>query len=141
MASPVTHATPQDRSIAELLRDLSDGTAQLVRQEIRLARTETLESVLGLKRGSVWVGGGVGLALAGSGALVAFLILAIAQAVGGRTWLAALIVALVLSLAGWLCLKHGMSALSATRLTPHETATSIKETAEWLKHPTKSAAS
>ncbi|MGI8508482.1 MAG: phage holin family protein [Gemmatimonadaceae bacterium] len=141
MASPVTHATPQDRSIVQLLHDLSDGTAQLVRQEIRLARTETFESVLGLKRGSVWVGGGVGLALAGSGALVAFLILAIAQAVGGRTWLAALIVAVVLSLAGWLCLKHGMSALSATRLTPHETATSIKETAEWLKHPTKSAAS
>lgn len=141
MAAPVTHATPQDRSIAELLRDLSDGTAQLVRQEIRLARTETFESVLGLKRGSVWVGGGVGLALAGSGALVAFLILAIAQGVGGRTWLAALIVAVALSLAGWLCLKHGMSALSATRLAPHETATSIKETAEWLKHPTKSAAS
>lgn len=141
MAPPVTHAPPQDRSLAELLHDLSDGTAQLVRQEIRLARTETFESVLGLKRGSVWVGGGVGLALAGSGALVAFLILAIAQAVGGRTWLAALIVAVVLSLAGWLCLKHGMSALSATRLAPHETATSIKETAEWLKHPTKSAAS
>lgn len=141
MAGPVTHATPSDRSLAELLHDLSDGTAQLVRQEIRLARTETLESVLGLKRGSVWVGGGVGLALAASGAFVAFLILAVAQALDGRTWLAALLVSVVLGLGGWLCLKHGMSALSATRLAPHETATSLKETAEWLKHPTRSAAS
>lgn len=141
MTPPVTHAPPSDRSLAELLSDLSDGTAQLVRQEIRLARTETFESITKLKDGSVWVGGGVGLALGGAGALVAFLILVLAQALGGRTWLAALIVAVVLGLVGLLCLKHGMRALSATQLAPHETATSIKETAEWLKHPTKSAAS
>ncbi len=141
MASPVTHAPPSDRSLAELLHDLSDGTAQLVRQEIHLARTETLESVLGLKRGSVWVGSGLGLTLSASGALVAFLILALAQALDGRTWLAALIVAVVLGIIGITCLKHGMNALSATRLAPHDTATSIKETAEWLKHPTRSAAS
>ncbi len=142
MAPPVTHtATPSDRSITELLRDLSDGTAQLVRQEIRLARTETVESVVELKHGSVWIGGGVGLALAASGALIAFLISALAQALGGRTWLGALVVAIVLGIAAWFCLKHGISALSAARLAPHETATSIKETAEWLKHPTRSAAS
>ena len=34
-----------DRSIGDLLRDLSAGTAQLIRQEIRLARTETTESL------------------------------------------------------------------------------------------------
>lgn len=141
MASPVTHDAPPDRSISELLHDLSNGTAQLIRQEINLARTETVESVLGLKHGSVWVGSGLGLALAGSGALVAFLILGLAYILDGRTWLAALVVAVVLVIAGMLCLKHGMSELSATQLIPHETATSIKETAEWLKHPTKSAAS
>ncbi len=141
MGPPVTHAPPTDRSIAELLRELSDGTAQLVRQEMRLARTETVESMGELKRGSVWVGGGVGLALAASGALIAFMISGLAQILGGRTWLAALVVAVVLGLAGLVCLKHGMSALSAARLKPHETATSIKETAEWLKHPTRSAAS
>ncbi len=141
MAAPVTHTTASDRSIADLLHDLSNGTAQLVRQEIRLARMETLESVLGLKRGSVWVGAGAGLALAASGALVAFLIIGLAHVLDGRTWLAALVVGVVLGIAGLLCLKHGMSALSTTQLVPRETASSIKETAEWLKHPTKSAAS
>lgn len=140
MAAPSLPQTPTDRSLGELLRDLSDGTAQLVRQEIRLARTETVEALLGLKHGTVLIGAGIAFALCAGGATVAFLVLVLSRyLLGGRTWLGALIVAVVLDIVAWICVRRGATALSATHLAPHETATSIKETASWLKHPTKSA--
>jgi hypothetical protein len=139
MAAPSLHQTPSDRSLGELLRDLSDGTAHLVRQELRLARTETVESLLDLKHGTMLVGTGIAFALCAAGATVAFLVLVLSRYVlGGRTWLAALIVAIVLDIVAWICVRRGASALTANRLAPHETATSIKETATWLKHPTRS---
>ncbi|HEV2642193.1 MAG TPA: phage holin family protein [Candidatus Elarobacter sp.] len=139
MAAPSMRQGSADRSLGDLLRELSDGTAQLLRQEIQLARTETVESLLGLKRGTVLVGTGIALALCAAGATIAFLVLALSRCVlGGRTWLAALVVAVVLDLAAWLCVRRGAAALSAKRIAPHETATSIRDTARWLKHPTRS---
>lgn len=142
MATPLRgEAAASTRSLGELLHDLSDGTAELVRQEVRLAKTEVLESVRELTRGTTWVGVGIALAMCAAGAMIASLILALARyGLGGRTWLAALIVAVAFAVAGWLCVMRGINALTASRLAPRETATSIKETAEWLKHPTRSAA-
>ncbi len=142
MAAPVAQNAAADKSLGELLRDLSDGSVELVREEIRLARTETVESLLELKHGAVWIGMGVALALGAAGAGIAFLVLVLSRyALEGRTWLAALIVAVVLDLIGWLCVRRGMHAMSSARLAPRETANSIKETAVWLKHPARSAAS
>lgn len=141
MSVPVSREAPSDRSVATLLHDLSDGVGQLVKQEIRLARTEMLESVMVLKRGSVWIGAGLVLALGAFGALIAFLILGVSQLLGGMAWLAAVIVALVLGFVGWLLVRHGAGALGGASLAPKKTTSSIKETAEWLKHPTRSAES
>jgi putative superfamily III holin-X len=128
------------RSLGDLLSDLTDGSTQLVRDEIRLARAETVESLLSLRRGAIWLGAGAAGALCAAAAVVACLIMVISEyVVGGRTWLAALIVAAVLGIIAWLCVSRGSSALSASSLSPHETTTSIKETVEWLRHPTKSA--
>ncbi len=140
MAAPVGQLA--DRSIGELLHDLSEGTSRLVRQEIRLAKTESVESILELKHGSVMLAMGGALALCAGGAAVACLILVLAEYVfAGRSWLAALVVAVVLGVIGLIVIKRGVGAIGAAHLAPRETATSIKETAEWLKHPTKSAAS
>jgi uncharacterized membrane protein YqjE len=128
------------KSLGDLLSDLTDGGAQLVRDEIRLARAETIESLLTLRRGAVLLGIGVGLSLCATAAGVAGLIMVISlYLLDGRTWLAAVVVAVVLGIIGWLCVRRGGGALSASSLAPHETATSIKETAEWLKHPASSA--
>jgi hypothetical protein len=130
------------RSIGELLNDLTDGSAQLVRDEVRLARAETVESLLTLRNGAVLLGVGVAAALCGAAAAVAGLILVIsAYLLDGRTWLAALIVSVVLGAIAWLLVTRGSRSLSGSGLAPHETATSIKETAEWLKHPARSVAS
>ena len=86
--------TRSDESIADLVRDLSEQTSRLVRDELRLAQAE-------LKKKGTQAGAGLGglgaaglLALYGLGALFAAIIAALALAMD--VWLAALIVAVVL---------------------------------------------
>lgn len=86
---------PRDeRPIGQLVQDLSQQTATLVRQELHLAQLEMQQKG---KRAGIGAGlfGGAGLfAVLGLGALVAAAILALAAAVD--PWLSALIVAVVL---------------------------------------------
>jgi uncharacterized membrane protein YqjE len=141
MATPWVRDIASRRSLGELLNELTDGGAELVRDEIRLARAETVESLLTLRHGAVLLGIGIALALCAAAAVVACLIMVVSQyLVGDRTWLAALIVAVVLGAIGWLCVWRGGQSLTGSKLAPHETTTSIKETAAWLKHPARSAA-
>ncbi len=127
------------RSLGELLNELTDSSAQLVRDEIRLARVETAESLLALRRGTVFLGVGIAIALCAAGAGVACLVMVLsAYVLDGRTWLAALIIAAVLAVIAMIFAWRGQRSLSSSNLAPRETATSIKETAEWLRHPTRS---
>lgn len=139
MGARVVGEIAATRSIGDLLNDLTDGGSQLVRDEIRLARAETVETLLTLKRGAVLLGIGIGAALCAGGAALAGVIMLLSTYVlDGRTWLAALVVAVVLGVIAVLCMARGRHALTASSLAPHETATSIKETAAWLRHPTRS---
>lgn len=135
------HLRPIDRSVGELLVDLSEGTSELVRKELQLARTEAVESLMSLRRGGVMAGVAAALGLCATGALVTCLILVLSRyVVGGLTWLAALIVAVVFGTVAYVCLRRAQSAFAAAKRPPHEAASSLKETVEWLKHPSRSAA-
>jgi hypothetical protein len=141
MASRVVGDIASRRSLGDLLNDLTDSSSQLVRDEIRLARVETVESLLRLRRGAVLLGIGVAGGLCAAAAGLAALIMVISRyLLAGNTWLAALIVAIVLGIIGAACVWRGSRSLSASSLAPRETATSIKETAAWLRHPKRSAA-
>lgn len=94
---------PTDQSMADLMRQASEQTAALVRQEIRLAQVELREKGKHAGIGVGLFGGGGLLALYGLGALVLAVISALALAVPG--WAAALIVAVLLfAVAGVLAL-------------------------------------
>jgi uncharacterized membrane protein YqjE len=140
MATPLVRDIGSQRSLGELLNELTDGGTQLVRDEIRLARAETVESLLTLRRGAVMLGIGIILALLAAAAGVASLIMVISQyLMDDRTWLAALLVAVILGVLGLACARQSGRSFAGSKLAPRETATSIKETAVWLKHPTRSA--
>lgn len=121
-----------DRSTADLLRQLSQQTGDLVRKEMELAKAEVREKgrAAGLAGGMF---GGAGLvALFGVGALTAAAILALATAVDG--WLAALIVGLVyLAVAGVLALTGKKKVERATPPLPEQAIESTKEDVEWTK--------
>jgi membrane protein len=127
-----------DRPIPELMKDLSDQTTTLVRQEIELAKAEM--SVKGKQMG-IGAGAFGGAALVGLyavGALTAAAILALSTAVDG--WLAALIVGLVYAaVAGVLALLGKNKTQAATPPVPERAIESTKEDVEWAKTRAKTA--
>ena len=127
----------RDKPLGDLLKELSQQTATLVRQEMELAKAEiaTTGKKAGLGAGLVGAGGIV--ALLALGAFTAFLILALNEFM--EAWLAALIVTLVYgAVAAVLGLKGKDKVKEATPPAP-QTAETVKEDIEWAKNPTRSA--
>ena len=122
------------RTVGELLRDLADGSARLLRQEIRLARIEVGELLRGLARGTAQVAVGGVMMLLGVMALLTGVILLIGDEwLRDRYWLAALIVTVLLSaVAAWMA-RRGTALLTPARLAPDQTVRTLKEDKEWLK--------
>jgi uncharacterized membrane protein YqjE len=127
-------ANDSQRSVGTLLRDLAEGSASLVRHEVRLARIEFSKVLASVGTGTVAVASGGVLALLG--ALCFFtgiVLLAGDQWLRDRYWLAALIVtAIAGAVAAWFA-KRGLSLLSPQQLAPNETVATLKEDKEWLK--------
>jgi uncharacterized membrane protein YqjE len=123
------------RSIGALLRDLAEGSALLVRGEVRLARIETSAAIAGVGKGTAFVATGAVLALLGSLSVLAGVVLLIGDQwlPADLYWVAALIVLLISgAIAAWFA-KRGMALLSPSQLAPNETVTTLKEDKEWLK--------
>jgi len=122
------------RSVGALLRDLAEGGVALVRNEIRLARIETVDAMNGIGRGSALVATAAVLALLGGLALLAGLILLIGDQWLPRDlyWLGALIVVLITgAITGWFA-KRGLALLAPSQLAPDETVTTLRETKDEL---------
>lgn len=121
-----------EQSIGELLQQASRQTADLVRQEIRLAQVELQEKGSHARLGAGLLGGAGLVALYGLAALVAAAIMLIGTAL--EPWLAALIVALVLlAAAGILALTGRQQAQRATPPTPEQAVESVQEDVRYLK--------
>src|SRR4051794_31805527 len=94
MAETTTQPPAAEESVAELVRRLSEQSTRLMRAEIELAKAELAAKGKQAGIGAGMFGGAGVFALYGVGALVAAAIAGLATAVD--TWLAALIVAIVL---------------------------------------------
>lgn len=120
------------QSVAELVRQLSEQTSRLARQEVELAKAEL--SVKG-KRFGLGAGmfGGAGLfGFLALGALVAAAILGLSTAVAG--WLAALIVGAALGLlAGMVALLGTRKVAQAAPPVPEQTVESVREDVEYAR--------
>src|SRR5881397_2749228 len=100
-------------SMAELVKQLSEQTSRLARQEVELAKAELAVKGKRAGVGAGMFGGAATFGLYAVGALVASAILALATAVAG--WLAALIVTAVLgAIAGVLALQGKSKIAQAT---------------------------
>ena len=103
MADP--HDDLRDRPIGELLKQLSQETSTLVKQELDLAKAEMMEKGRHAGVGAGFIGGGALFGLGAFGALTACIIALLATAVD-HVWLSALIVAVVYgAIAGILALR------------------------------------
>jgi methylase of polypeptide subunit release factors len=122
----------RDRSLPELLRQLSQETTQLVHQELELAKAELQQKGRQAGAGAGMFGGAGAIGLAALGALTACLILALDTVM--PAWLAALLVAVVYGIVAFVLVKQGQARLrQATPPVPEQTIETVKEDVEWAK--------
>ena len=127
----------RERPTGELLKELSDHTTTLVKQEIELAKAELGEK--GKKAGlGAGMFGGAGLfGVFAFAALTTCIIAALEQAMD--LWLAALIVTVVYAaIAGVLALQGRNKVQEATPAVPEQATESVKEDVQWAKTRAKS---
>jgi len=126
----------EERSVSELLQQLTEQTTRLAQREIELAKAEMAAKGkrLGIGAGAFSTAGLI--ALLALGAATAAAILGLATALEG--WLAALIVAGVyLLLAGVLALFGRSKVQAATPPVPEQAAESVKEDLKATKEKAK----
>jgi uncharacterized membrane protein YqjE len=126
------HNDLRDRPTGELLKELSNETTTLVRQEIELAKAELGEK--GRKAGlGAGMFGGAGLfGVFAFGALTTAVIAALDRAM--PLWLAALIVAVAYAATAAVLALQGRSKVrEAGPPVPEQATESVKEDVEWAK--------
>lgn len=131
VSPPVHDYGTREPTLGELFSDLAGDLSTLVRQEIALARAETMETVRTATRNSAMMG--VGGALAYAGLIV--LLIAIAYLLGEfmPLWLATLIVGIVAAAIGGGLIMAGKNRMSDLSVVPERAVQSIKEDAQWAK--------
>ena len=128
----------RERPTSELLKQLTDQTTRLVKQEIELAKLELQEKGKKAGVGAGMFGGSAALGLYALGALTATIILALATFLPG--WVAALIVTVVYgAIAGVLALRGKAQVKQATPPVPEQAVETTKEDARWVKTKAQSA--
>ena len=128
----------RERPTSELLKQLTDQTTRLVKQEIELAKLELQEKGKKAGVGAGMFGGAAALGLYALGALTATIILALATFLPG--WVAALIVTVVYgAIAGVLALRGKAQVKQATPPVPEQAVETTKEDARWVKTKAQSA--
>ena len=128
-------ARPDERSIGDLFRNLSQQACTLIRQELELARTEAGERASALLTDAVWIGAGVLLIHTALVSGVAAIILGLGQA-GMPFATAAALVTGVLVIVGGVIILSRVFAIRRRRAIPLQTVHSIKETGQWLRDQT-----
>jgi uncharacterized membrane protein YqjE len=118
--------------VGDLVQELSQQTAALVRQEMRLAQVEMQEKGKRVGIGAGMFGGAGLVALYGVGAVIAAVIVLISTAI--EPWLAALIVGVVLlAVAGVLALLGRKQVDQATPPKPERAMESVQRDVDHVK--------
>ena len=114
-----------DASAAQLVKQVSEQTQRLIRQELALARLEVTDKVKHAGIGAGLLAGAGFVAFFGMATLIAMLVLVLATAL--EAWLAALIVAVaLLALAGSMAVIARGQIKRATPAVPQQTIESVK---------------
>jgi hypothetical protein len=124
----------QERSLGELFGQLSQDMTLLVRQEVQLARSEMSDKISRFTTNLISVATGGLVAYMGAWALIAALIIALHDLANISPWVSALIVGIVLAVAGYVMLKRGLSELKRVDLAPRRTVENIKDDVQAIKN-------
>ena len=124
-----------NRSVGDLLGELYQGASQVISLEIELAKTELSQKASRVGKNVGFLAAGGAIAYAGFLALI-FAIIAI-LATFMYTWLAALIVAIIVLAVGGALVMSGLKTLQQESVAPQRTLDTIKEDQEWMRDQTR----
>ncbi|MEU1009683.1 phage holin family protein [Streptomyces sp. NPDC088810] len=137
-ASPtpgVPRPPERDASMGQLLSEVTSDLQTLFRQEVKLAKAEIREEGARAGKAAGMYGG------AGFAGYMVLLFLSLAAVLGLSNVLdggwAALIVAAVWAVVAAVLYQRGRDRMRAVSPKPERTVETLKENAEWARHPTK----
>lgn len=137
--TPAPASTTGEHGLGELLRELADDSAALLKQEVELAKAEMRENVRAVARDAAMVAAGGAVALVGALVLVAFLVLLLGDVLADEYWLGALIVGAVLLAIGGLLAWTNLKSLRRDDLKPDRTIETLKEDKQWVQSEIRQA--
>ncbi|MER5264581.1 phage holin family protein [Actinosynnema sp. NPDC002837] len=143
-AVPATGATPppgavppvdEEPSLGRLVGDLAEDLSRLMRQELELAKAEIRQEATKAGKAAGMLGA------AGFAGYMTAVLLSLALAFGLATFMglgwATLVVAVLWAVAGFALFSTGRARLRKVNPKPERTIETLKEDAEWARHPTK----
>lgn len=122
-----TLSAPPNRGVGQLLRDVAEDGAHLVRQEVHLARIEFAQIARDIGKGT-----GFAVAAAMIGLLtVQMLVFGIVLLMGdalfrGHYWIAAFVLTVILGAVAFFLLKRGTALLSPRNIKPEQTLATLR---------------
>lgn len=127
---------PQARSIGELIADVVTTVQEIMRSEVRLARTEVSEETTKAVAASKMLiaGGLLGMFAAAFALVTVFCALLLAL----PPWLAALIITVVLGAVAGVTILAGVARWKQFHPKPQKTIETVKENVEWARNQIKS---
>ena len=132
---PRTVIETEDRPISQILQDIMSNVQEIVRSEVRLARTEIGEEITKATRAGVFVVTGGILAAYALGFLLWSAAYALRQV--GPVWLAPLLVGLVVAIFAAVFIVVGRNRMKLVNTKPEKTIASVKEDVQWVKDQTR----
>jgi hypothetical protein len=119
-----------NRSLGDLVAELSRETGTLVRKEVELATREMTANLkqAGAQAGMVAAGGA--LVHAGLLVLLAAFVIGLAQ-MGVTPWVSALIVGVLTAGIGYMIASRAAASMRRTNIAPIQTIETLKENARW----------
>ena len=123
-----------DRPVAGVLQEIVANLQDIVRSEVRLAKTELREDLTKARPAALLVG--IGMLAAACSVVLLLLAIVYALALVMPQWAAALIVAIGSAIIGGVTLSTGSKQLSTVRVAP-KTIESLKENVEWTRQQIK----
>lgn len=134
-----TRYDSDQRSVAELIRELRDESSALLRQEVALAKTEMTEKVSNVGRNAGYLAMGSGIGIIAMFFLLGAVGEAIAMAINDTdwaphgVWIAPLIVGLLVTILAAALISKAKHALNHTSLVPEKTIETLKEDKQWAQ--------
>ena len=124
-----------DASLGELVAHATADLSSLLRQELALAKIEIKQEVASAGKGAGMLGGAgfAGYMLAIFASLAVMFALDLVMPL----WAAALIVAVLYGIVGFVLFSKGRAELKKVHPTPRQTVETLKEDVQWAKNQTR----